>query len=245
MTTAVSDDVTAAPPASRTSPLASAAATVVYDTGRVTIPGWVNDLDTFRRWLDTADVPEKAKTWFLRGEVWIDMSKEQLFTHLLLKGEFYRVLGNLVRDGKLGWLYPDGLLLTNREADLSGNPDATFVSQTTAAAGRVVVIAGKEAGFVELVGAPDVVLEVVSNSSVKKDTVILFEDYFAAGIPEYWLVDARGPEVAFTVHVRGDAGYVAVPGEGVWQPSAVFGKSFRLVRGADTNGNPEFTLEVR
>jgi hypothetical protein len=58
-------------------------------------------------------------------------------------------------------------------------------------------------------------------------------------------VDARGAAVAFTIHGRGDGGYVAVPEENGWQPSAVFGKAFRLVRGADPNGNPEFTLEVR
>ncbi|HYH66271.1 MAG TPA: Uma2 family endonuclease [Urbifossiella sp.] len=238
MTTAVDDTRAISPPRSRL-------ATVVSDQGRVTIPGWVTDLDAFRRWLDTADAPEKAKTWFLRGEVWVDMSKEQLFTHLLLKSEFYRVLGNLVKDGNLGWLYPDGLLLTNREADLSGNPDATFVSRPTAAAGRVVEIAGKEAGFVEIVGTPDMVLEVVSDSSVKKDTVILFTDYYAAGIPEYWLVDARGSEAAFTIHSRGDGGYLAVADEGGWQPSTVFGKSFRLTRAVSSRGNPEFTLEVR
>ncbi|MBN9522096.1 Uma2 family endonuclease [bacterium] len=242
MATVVNDDTRAVPPLSRTR---SAVATIVHDNGRVTIPGWVTDLETFRRWLDTDHVPEKAKTWFLRGEVWVDMSKEQLFTHLLLQGEFYRVLGNVVKGGKLGWLYPDGLLLTNTAADLSGNPDATFVSEAAIAADRAVEVAGKEAGFVEIVGTPDMVLEVVSDSSVKKDTVILFDAYFAAGIPEYWLVDARGAEVAFTIHVRGDGGYAAVAGEGGWQPSVVFGKWFRLTRGVSARGNPEFTLEVR
>ncbi len=105
--------------------------------------------------------------------MWVDLSREQLFTHFLLKGEFYRVLGNLVKDGKLGWLYPDGLLLTNRVADVSGNPDATFVSEAAITANRAVEIAGKEADFVEIVGTPGMVLEVVSDSSVKKDTVIL------------------------------------------------------------------------
>jgi Uma2 family endonuclease len=220
-------------------------ATVVVDDGPVSIPAWVNNLDAFRRWLDTGSVPEKARTWFLRGEVWVDMSKEQLFTHLLLKGEFYRVLGNLVKDGKLGWLYPDGLLLTNRTADLSGNPDATFVSRTAVASGLAELIPGKETGFVEVAGTPDVVLEVVSDGSVTKDTVTLFDAYFVAGIPEYWLVDARGSVVEFTIYTRGAAGYEPVPDQSGWIPSVVFGKSFRLTRGADPAGNPEFTLEVR
>ncbi len=69
--------------------------------------------------------------------------------------------------------------------------------------------------------------------------------YFEAGIPEYWLVDARRSEVAFTIHVRGLGGYTSVADEGGWQSSAVFEKSFRLTRGVNARGNPEFTLEVR
>ncbi|HEY8505763.1 MAG TPA: hypothetical protein VIL46_14355 [Gemmataceae bacterium] len=32
---------------------------------------------------------------------------------------------------------------------------------------------------------------------------------------------------------------------GGWRKSAALGRSFRLARGADPLGNPEFTLEVR
>lgn len=219
--------------------------TVAFDSDSVTIPGWVTDLGAFRRWLDSDPLPDKASAWFLGGEVWVDMSKEQLFTRLLLKGEFYRVLGNLVRDGKLGWLYPDGLLLTNREAELSGKPDGTFVSQAAVAAGRAELIPGQMGGFVELAGTPDMVLEVVSDSSETKDTVTLVDAYFAADIPEYWLVDARGAEIVFTVYARGATAYERVADAGGWVRSGVFGREFRLTRGTDPAGNPEFTLEVR
>src|SRR5262249_51621964 len=39
-------------------------------------------LDTFLRWLDDPEIPEKTPTWYLRGEVWVDLSLEHLFTHL-------------------------------------------------------------------------------------------------------------------------------------------------------------------
>jgi len=51
----------------------------------------------------------------------------------------------------------------------------------------------------ELEGTPDMVLEVVSASSVVKDTETLLQLYWQAGIPEYWLVDARGEALEFTV----------------------------------------------
>ena len=69
-------------------------------------------------------------------------------------------------------------------------PDALFAS-TDALADRVRILEGQKEGYVELEGSPDMVLEVVSDSSVRKDTERLRRDYWEAGIREYWLVDAR------------------------------------------------------
>lgn len=69
--------------------------------------------------------------------------------------------------------------------------------------------------------------------------------YWLAGIPEYWLVDARGDTVEFTIYQRGAKGYVVARRQGGWIKSKVFGASFRLTRGADDLGHPEFTLESK
>ncbi len=220
-------------------------ATVVADTGVVSIPEWVKGVDTFRHWLDVGGLPEKARTWFLNGEVWVDMSKEQIFTHVDLKGEITTVLRGLVKAAKLGRLLPDGALLTHPDTGLSGNPDAIFLSAATLASDRIRLVAGKDGGFVELEGTPDMVLEVVSDSSEKKDNQILVEAYWAAGIPEYWVVDARGKEIEFTVFRRAAKKYTRTREQDGWVKSAVFGKEFRLIRAADPQGNPEFTLAVR
>jgi Uma2 family endonuclease len=96
----------------------------------------------------------------------------------------------------------------------------------------------------ELIGSPDMVLEVVSTSSVQKDTVILPELYWKAGVREHWLVDPRGEEVIFDIFKRGEKGFERVKGRG-WLKSAVFGKSFRLTMRIDDTDLPVFTLEVR
>lgn len=243
MATAVNDAPQTTTPAP--APVKPVTATVIHDNGGVTIPGWVTDLDSFRGWLDSDAVPEKACTWFFNGEVWVDMSKEQLFSHGDVKTEIAAVLRNLIKPAHLGRYWCNGVLLTNRAANLSGNPDGVYVATGTFAAGRVQLVAGQTRGFVELTGTPDMVLEVVSDGSVTKDTATLLAAYFAAGIPEYWLVDGRGPEVAFAIHARGAGGYEKVPAADGWVASGVFEKAFRLVRGSDPNGNPEFTLEVR
>lgn len=48
-------------------------------------------------------------------------------------------------------------------------------------------------------GASDLVVEIVNDSSVAKDTRRLPERYATAGVPELWLVDARGEAVDFGI----------------------------------------------
>ena len=211
----------------------------------VPVPVWVHDLESFRRWMSSDESPEQIPVFFLQGDVWVDMSKEQIFSHVALKGEISSVLRVLTKKRRLGRLLPDGLLLTNEVADVSGNPDATFVSKESFRAGRVELIEGAEEGFVELSGSPDMVLEVVSDSSVEKDTELLRELYWKAGIREYWLVDARGERLDFQILRHTSRGYSSVRKSAGWLKSAVFGESFRLTREVDDLGQPDFTLEVR
>src|SRR5262249_18562419 len=96
--------------------------TVVHESSRVSVPDWVVDLESFRRWADADDFPETGHVWFLKGEVWVDMSKEQIFTHGAVKTEFTVVLGSLVKTGRLGRLWGDGIFLSNVTADIAGKP---------------------------------------------------------------------------------------------------------------------------
>ena len=79
-----------------------------------------------------------------------------------------------------------GARLTNVEADFSGLPDGLFFSHETLQASRLRLIAAPGGGWDELEGSPDMVLEVVSRSSAKRDMVTLREAYWKAGIREYW-----------------------------------------------------------
>jgi Uma2 family endonuclease len=218
--------------------------TFVYESDEVSVPSWVTDLESFRRWADTNDFPEDGRICYLKGEVWVDMSKEQLFTHVSAKTEITVVLGGLVKTGRLGLFLGDGAMLSNVDADIAVVPDALFVS-TAGLQDRVRLIEGKDEGYVELEGSPDMVLEVVSRSSVHKDTEVLRQAYWEAGVREYWLADARPDPLAFDVLRHTARGYRATPKKGGWLASAVFGKSFRLTRQVNTLGHPEYTLAVR
>jgi Uma2 family endonuclease len=218
----------------------------VSENPPITVPGGVTaSLASFRAWARNNDLPEKVKLCFHRGEVFVDVGTEQIFTHVDVKTEITTVLRVLVRQDKLGRMWGEGFLVTNEPAGLSCNPDAVFVSNDSFKSKRVKLVEGKEGGFVELLGSPDMVLEVVSNSSEKKDNQTLFEAYFEAGVSEYWLVDARGDEIEFNVYKRGAKKFAATKRQDGWVKSAAFGKSFRLTRDTDGSGNPEFTLEVK
>jgi hypothetical protein len=47
------------------------------DDESVVIPDGISDLEAFRRWTHSEDFPEAGRIWFLQGQVWVDMSKEQ------------------------------------------------------------------------------------------------------------------------------------------------------------------------
>jgi hypothetical protein len=218
---------------------------VVNERDEVRVPDWVVDLESFTRWADSDDVPEKARIWFLNGEVWVDMSKEQVFSHVLVKTQMSFTLTGVVRAGNLGLYLGDGVRVRNVEANFSVKPDGVVVAQATLAAKRVGLVEGMEEGFLELEGTPDMVLEVVSPSSVKKDKVLLRQAYAEAGIPEYSLVDAREEPPTFDILSHKPRGYVAARKQDGWMKSAVFGRSFRLVQHTTALGHPDYTLEVR
>ncbi len=219
--------------------------TFVTDESRVRIPHWVADLSSFRHWVQSDEIPEKVRIGYLNGEVWVDMSKEQVFFHNQDKNEYGFVLTGLAKSGRPGQYFPDGLRVSNREANLSAQPNGTFVCDDSFDSGRVRLVPGARDGVVELEGSPDMVLEIVSWSSVHKDTVTLLDLYWRAGIREYWLVDVRGDRLVFEIYRHTAKGYVATRKQGGWVKSAVFGRSFRLVRQMDKRGNPAYTLAVR
>lgn len=214
--------------------------------GQVEIPIWVNDLASFRKWVHSGVLPEKLPVHFLNGQVWVDFSMEEVFSHNAVKQALNVALGQLIRAGKLGRYFPDGTLLTSDIIGMSTEPDAFFISAKKLTDGSIQFVAGRSghAEATEIVGTPDLVIEIVSPSSVEKDFDVMMEAYFDAGIPEYWLIDARDVEPEFDIWTRGTTGYVAAKKTRGWAKSAVLGHSFRLIQ-QDSFGLVDYVLESR
>ncbi len=208
----------------------------------VQIPEWVRDLSSFRRWAKSDGFPQQGRYAFLNGQIWADPSMERE-GHNQVKAEVNRVLGTAVKDLRLGRFYVDGMSLVNVDADLATEPDGMFLSYA-ALRGERVRLARRE-NSLEVVGSPDMVLEIVSPTSVQKDTVLLRDLYWRAGIPEYWLIDQRRKDLVFDILRRGPKGYFPARKAGGWVKSSVFGKSFRLSRENDAMELAIYSLHFR
>jgi len=85
------------------------------------------------------------------------------------------------------------------------------VSLDAIASGRVRIIPTKKKAadsYIEMEGAPELVVEVLSDASQEKDTKLLMAAYYDAGVEEYWVSDARRRQLQFTIHSRGSNGFV-------------------------------------
>ena len=211
--------------------------------GRIQIPASVTDFESFRLWCRSPDYPERGDVFWLNGVIWVSDEMEQAFTHNLIKTAITAVLTVLAQQLKTGHVFGDRMRLTNPDVGLSCEPDMMFISFASFSARRVRNIPAASGGAIEFEGSPDVVLEVASDSSESKDAD-LRELYFAAGVAEYWLVDARGAEPRFDILRRGPRGFVTTPRRNGRLRSAVFGRTFQLLADTDPLGNPVFTLDV-
>jgi Uma2 family endonuclease len=211
---------------------------------RVRIPAGVVDLESFQNWASTLEDVKDYRVAFLAGVIWIDLTMEQAYTHNDVKSEATLVLRGLAKREGQGRYFGDGMSLENPAAGLSTVPDGLYFSFASANAGRVQQVQGQTHGVVIFRGTPDMVLEVVSDSSVEKDTVRLPQEYRLAGIPELWRIDARG-ELRFEIFELTPAGYAPTQGPDGWWRSPAFGRSFRMTSQPDPLGHLQVTLEVR
>jgi Uma2 family endonuclease len=201
----------------------------------------------FRQWVHSSEFPETGRIDFLDGDIEVDMSPEDLHTHGIVKLAIASTLHHLVA-GRLGEAFTDRTRVVSRFASLSAEPDAVVVLWKSLQEGRVryVPAASEEPGrYVEMEGAPDLVVEVVSDSSQRKDTKKLPLLYANAGVPELWIADTRGREIRFQIHALEDGAYVPIePDAEGWMRSRL-GLAFRLIRHSTPVSTWYYVLEHR
>lgn len=198
------------------------------------LPASAQDLEGFRVWARSRPFPDRGRIDYLAGDIEVDMSPEDLYTHGTLKVEVTSVLHALVVKNKRGLVFSDRTRISSPPADFSVEPDVIAVLWTTLEEGsiREVPSAGNRPGrYIELEGRPDLAVEILSDSSVGKDLKRLPRFYAAAGVPELWIADARGKALRFEVRVLAGGTYKkAPPSPEGWVFSPLLARRIRLRR---------------
>lgn len=213
------------------------------------VPATALTFDSFRAWAQSEDFPETGRIDFLAGRIDADMDPKELGTHGLVKSAIALGLGILNLEKELGCLFIDKARVSSPEAQLSVEPELVFVFWDSLREGKARFRSWSSRNperLTEIEGAVDLAVEIVSNSSVRKDTKVLPPLYALAGVPELWIVDARGKGLRFEIHTLNAGVYVQVkPDAEGWLRSPRFGASFRLVRRPAPFVPCDFTLERR
>jgi len=205
---------------------------------RVHLPASALTFEGFRRWVLSDACPEKLRIHFIQGEVFVEMGPEAMETHSKVKGAIYAALATIGDEEDLGEAYPDGVRVTHRRARLSCEPDVTFICFDSIKQGRLKFTpkANRKDDYIEIVGAPDVVVEVISDSSVRKDEKVLREIYAQARVPEFWIVDARKSKIRFEILLLEHGRYRNASPPDEPHRSEVFGRRFTLTRSKNPIG---------
>lgn len=221
-------------------------ATCLFNEDRIEVPGWIDSLDSFRRWALSDEFPDRGRIDYIDGRIEVDTMVEDLFLHGTPKTELARVVSNRVKQEDLGEVLIDSTRVSCPSAELSVEPDLVFVSHDAVLSNGVQLVAsqsGHADSFIEIVGPPDLVVEVVSDSSVEKDTVRLFRGYHSAGVREFWLVDARSDDLQFTIwHWQTDGYEQAESDANDYQTSTVLNAAYLFKRSRRPDGRWKYDL---
>ena len=211
---------------------------------RLSLPPSALDHPGFRAWVKSPAFPEDVRASWVRGEVFLERSPESAESHNKVKLALTTDLAQLVRSEECGEVFCDGMLLTHAGAALSTEPDLILATWEAFDSGRLRLVekSDRQGEFVELEGTPDLVVEIVRDSSQRKDLIALREAYFRAGIPEYWIIDARCDALRFEILGRSAEGYLARSVASGDPASAVLGRAFRLTRQRNRAGRWDYRL---
>ncbi|RIK72510.1 MAG: hypothetical protein DCC67_19175 [Planctomycetota bacterium] len=131
---------------------------------------------------DYWQLPEGAPVELIRGE--LIMSPSPRSAHQIVVGELYAILWTAARTS-------GGLAIVS--------PADVILSDSTVLQPDVLYIAKDRRGIVgeRINGPPDLVIEVLSEGSERRDRVAKLDAYARYGVPEFWIVDYRTKVIDF------------------------------------------------
>ncbi len=134
------------------------------------------------------NISEIHKSEFVNGEIVIHspVAKE----HNEVNGNLYKIIDTFVTDRDLGFVGIEKILIKLTRNDYE--PDLCFFKKKKADK----FIKGQK-----FFPAPDLIIEVISKSTAKRDRGIKYNDYEQHQVGEYWIVDAQ-KEIVEQYHLK-------------------------------------------
>ena len=123
------------------------------------------------------DITDEFKVEFINGEIVMHSPVKKM--HNEGTGFLYQLLNVYVRKNKLGFVGVEKIMTALTRNDYE--PDICYFNRSKA---------DKFDKKQTLFPAPDLVIEVLSTGTAKRDRGIKYDDYQAHGVEEYWIVDA-------------------------------------------------------
>lgn len=137
------------------------------------------------------DITEQEKVEFINGEIIVHSPVKK--RHNSASGLLYRLLSIYAGKNDLGFVGIEKIMITLTRNDYE--PDICFFRKD------------KAQNFTEdqiLFPAPDLIVEIVSESTEARDRGVKFKDYQAHKIEEYWIVDPE-KETIEQYYLQGNA----------------------------------------
>lgn len=148
---------------------------------------------------DYQNLPNDGRRYeIIRGVLFVANAPnmDHQFTVTALAAEFY----HFVKAQNLGRVYVAPCEVHLSEVSKPVQPDIFFIRQERMPEPRAQFFAG----------APDLVVEVISPSSIRLDRVTKFTEYEQTGVREYWLVDPQARIVEAYVLSHGEYGLLGI-----------------------------------
>lgn len=140
----------------------------------------LRDLPRKLTYEDYALIPDDGQRHeILDGEHYVTPSP--FYQHQLVSSRLHFRLCSVVEEGKMGVVLsaPMDVLLSPHDIT---QPDLLYISNE-----RTGIITKKN-----IQGAPDLLIEILSDSTRRRDEGIKLERYDRCGVPEYWMFDPKG-----------------------------------------------------
>jgi Uma2 family endonuclease len=136
------------------------------------VPASAFTIAGFRAWATSDELPERLRVTFCDGEIFLDMSNEDPETHVGAKGEITRVCPDSESQTEKGESLRRRCARLQRPGGCVQQSRCTLLLFKSLRAGRVRLVPreNKKDRYKEILGKPDWMLEVISDSSVRKDT---------------------------------------------------------------------------